>query len=132
MSPIEVTIQSLRINPIHNKWQLMFENQAGHYLPVFLEESQANLIRQEMIKPGSVELGDIEIPSIDFKANRLESVIINDLKGNILKTRLIIQHDNEYLQIDCPVEKAIVLALREGVPILMEDKNIKNKANWEY
>jgi bifunctional DNase/RNase len=129
MSQLGVAIRMLRINPIHNKWELMFEDKAGHYLPVFLDKGQANLIRKEMIKPGSVEPNYVVIAELDFRVDRLESVIVDDLKGGILKTKLIVHHNNKQLQLDCPAEKAIVLALREGIPILMEEKKLKAKAN---
>ena len=129
MSEIEVTIQMLRINPIHNKWELHFKDKAEHYFSVFLDESQAKLIGEEMKRPYSVALADIAIVGIDFKVYKLESVIVDDLKGGVLNTRLTLQYNNKLFQLDCSAEKAIVLALREGVPILMEEKELKVKAN---
>ena len=122
MNLIEVTIQSLRVNPIHNKWELHFKDKDDHYLPVFLEKHQASLIGKEMRKPGSVEPVDVAIAGIDFKVDRLESVIIDDLKRGALNTRLTVKHGNKHLQVEYPVEKAIVLALREGAPIFMEEE----------
>ena len=127
--PVEATVQSLRVNPIHHKWELMFKDTDGHYLPVYQEEYQADLIRKEMIKPGSVEEGEITIDGIDFKIDKLKSVIVNDLKEGILNTRLTVIQNNEQLKLNYPAEKAIVLALRKGAPILMDEKNIKNKSN---
>lgn len=129
MNSIEVTIQSLRVNPIHNKWELHFKDNADHYLPVFLEEHQVSLIGREMRRPGSVEPADVAIAGIDLKVYELESVIVNDLKGEILNTKLTLKHNNKHLKVDYPSEKAIVLALREGAPILMEEEYRSSKAN---
>ena len=125
---VEVAIQSLRVNPIHNKWELHFKDNTDHYLPVFLEEHQASLIGMEMRKPGSVEPADIAIAGIDLKVYKLESVIVDDLKGGILNTRLELKHNDRHLQVDYPAEKAIVLALKEGVPIIMEEDGRNNKS----
>ena len=129
MSEIEVTIQMLRINPIHDRWELQFKDKADHYLPVFLDESQAKLIGEEMKRPYSVAPADIAIAGIDLKVYRLESVIVDDLRGGILNTKLILKYENKHFKLTCTAEKAIVLALREGVPILMEEKELKVKAN---
>ena len=72
-----------------------------------------------MIKPYSLKLSDIAIPDIDFKANRIVSVIIDDLKKGILKTQLVLQLNDVVSQVDYPAEKAIALALKEGIPIVM-------------
>lgn len=69
----------------------------------------------------SVEPADVAIAGIDLKVYRLESVIVNDLKRGMLNTRLELKHNNRHLQVDYPAEKAVVLALRAGAPILMEE-----------
>lgn len=114
---------------MHNRWELHFKDKADHYFPVFLEEHQANLIGEEMRKPGSVSSSDVAIAGIDFRVYKLESVVADDLKGGVLNTRLVLKYKNRHLQVNCPAEKAVVLALKEGVPILMEENGPEIEAN---
>ena len=119
MKQLELTIQSLRVNPIHNKQELMFVDDDEHYLPAYLEEYQADLIRMAMIEPGSVEGNNIAIEGIDFNIDRLEAVIVDGLKEGALNTTLHVTQRSKHIQVSCPAEKAIALALSKGVPMVM-------------
>ena len=105
----------------------MFKDETDHYLPVYPEEYQADLVREEMIKSCSEEEDGIAVDALDFNVDRLESVIVEGLKEGILNTRLIVARNNKNVKLDYPAEKAIVLALRNGVPILIEERNAANK-----
>ncbi len=91
----------------------------GHYLPAYLEEHQADLIRMAMVEPDSIEGNDIAIEGIDFEMDRLESVVIDALKEGALNTTLHVTQRSKHIQVPCPAEKAIALALSKGVPMVM-------------
>ncbi len=143
MGQVRITIESLRRSPLNNKSSLLLKDKATErYISIYLGESEANSIRNALMKPGSSKEGFPSLEEIDFKAHRLKSIIIDRFVDNVFYTKLIVERDNENLKIECPTGQAIVSALREDVPILIDemvldiaelnsvfDKDIKNKEN---
>ena len=80
-----------------------------------------------LIKPNAPKERDPSLEEIDFKTSRLKSIIIDRFVDNVFYTKLIIERDNKCHELRCQTGKAIVLALRQGAPILI-DEVVLNRA----
>lgn len=143
MGQVRMSIESLRRSPLNNKQSLLLKDEATErYISIYIEETEANSIRKLLIKPNALKERGLSLEEIDFKTNRLKSIIIDRFVDNVFYTKLIIVRDNGCHKLECLTGKAIVLALREGAPILIDemvlnkaelnsvfDKDIKNKGN---
>lgn len=122
MGQVRITIESLRRSPLNNKSSLLLKDEATErYISIYIGESEANSIRNALMKPGSSKEGDPSLEEIDFQAHKLKSIIIDRFVDNVFHTKLIVERDNGCHKLECQTGRAIVLALREGAPILIDE-----------
>ena len=128
MGQARMSIESLRRSPLNNKQSLLLKDKATErYISIYIGEPEANSIRKILTEPNaSKERGHL-LEEIDFKTSRLKSIIIDRFVDNVFYTKLIIERDKKCHELRCQTGKAIVLALREGVPILI-DEVVLNRA----
>jgi len=128
MGQARMSIESLRRSPLNNKCSLLLEDEATErYISIYIGESKANSIRKILTKPNAPKERDLSLEEIDFKTSRLKSIIIDRFVDNVFYTKLIIERDNKCHELRCQTGKAIVLALRQGAPILI-DEVVLNRA----
>ncbi len=122
MRQIKMSVESLRQSPVNNRWVLMLRDEAErHYLPVYMGEPQANLIREELVNSGSSKPSDASLAGVDFKVDRLESVTIDRFRDGIFHAKLLLDNDKGSREMECQTAQAIALALRDVVPILVNE-----------
>lgn len=128
MGQARMAIESLRRSPLNNKQSLLLKDDTTkRYISIYIEESEANSIRKILTKPNAPKERDPSLEEIDFKTSRLKSIIIDRFVDNVFYTKLIIERDNKCHELRCQTGKAIVLALRQGAPILI-DEVVLNRA----
>ncbi len=128
MGQARMSIESLRRSPLNNKQSLLLKDEATErYISIYIEETEANSIRKLLTKPNAPKERDLSLEEIDFKTSRLKSVIIDRFVDNVFYTKLIVERDNGCHKLECLTGKAIVLALRQGAPILI-DNVVLNRA----
>ena len=128
MGQARISIESLRRSPLNNKQSLLLKDEATErYISIYIEETEANSIRKLLTKPNAPKERDLSLEEIDFKTSRLKSVIIDRFVDNVFYTKLIVERDNGCHKLECLTGKAIVLALRQGAPILI-DNVVLNRA----
>ena len=96
MGQARMSIESLRRNPLNNKQSLLLKDEATErYISIYIGESEANPIRNALIKPGYPEEDYPSLEEIDFKTSRLKSIVIDRFVDNVFYTKLIIERDND-------------------------------------
>jgi bifunctional DNase/RNase len=117
-----LTIQSLRRSPLNNKQSLLLKDEATErYISIYIGESEANSIGNILINHNAPKEREPSLEEIDFMTSRLKSIIIDRFVDNVFYTKLIIERDNKCHELRYQTGKAIVSALREGVPILIDE-----------
>lgn len=130
MAAVEMEIESVRRNSWSDEWTVnLKEKGAERCLPVYVGSRQASLIGRELQGIGYSELEDyvLCLTGIDTANSKVESVIINRFEGNIFYAKLLLSQHDKHCEVDCPTAVALVLAVRAGAPIFVEEA-VLNKA----
>jgi len=119
----EVMIDSVRYAEVNGKWATILKRKdAYEYFPIYMNASQANIIKRELI-PG--RFGDLWgyqrfLIGRDITGYDLESLIIDEPDGNI-RARLLFRKGDSIMEIECPVAGAIALAFRRKARIFADE-----------
>ena len=121
---IEMTIESMGIDPENYRGVVLLKEQTGkHYLPIWIGYAEANAITvklrgADMPRPLSHDLLCSVIGSL--KAS-VDSVVINELRGDIFYARILLNTSEGRTEVDSRPSDALALAVRTEVPIFVED-----------
>ncbi len=128
MARIDMAINSVRQGRVNNRWLVLLkEKQAERYLPIYVGSLQADVIKRELLKtdPPYPSKYELSLLGIDTASSELVSVIVNRFKNNVFYAKLVLCRHDKYYEVDCPLAKAIGLAVSEEVPILAEEDVLK-------
>ena len=124
MTQIEMIIDSVRRNMLSDMWVVILrEKDAERYLPIYIDSSQADIIKSLLVgtEPAEPVDFDFSVPGVDTSKADIKSVIINRFKNNIFYAKLLFAHHKKSYEVDCPVAKAIALGVKAAVPIFAEE-----------
>ena len=121
---IEMTINSLGISPMNYQRVVLLKEQAGErYLPIWIGPAEADAI--------AVKLQSVDVPrplshdllwSIISSLNAsLDSVVINEIRGDTFYGIIILNARGGQVEIDSRPSDALALAVRARAPIFAED-----------
>ena len=111
---------------------VLLRDQGGtRVLPIMVEEPQARAIELAMhgIKPERPLTHDLLRSVIEQTGNRVDYVVISDLRDEVYYAKIVIDHDR--YRIDSRPSDAIALAMGAGVPIYVEDKLMQASTGGE-
>ena len=121
MPYIEMTIDSLRHAMHKDQWLILLEDKANHrYLPVYVDKAWADAIAKIMMNEMSEEVIDSDIEGRIKQMRDMGSevvLMIDDAGDGVYKARFVRQG----CEIECGVGKGLVMAVRDGVPIVVEN-----------
>jgi len=121
---IEMTIESMGINPENYRGLVLLKEQTGErYLPIWIGSAEANAIAAklqgvDMPRPLSHDLLCSVISSL--KAS-VTSVVINELRAETFCARILLNTSGGQTDVDSRPSDALALAVRAEVPIFAED-----------
>lgn len=133
MAQVEMTIDSVRCGRVNNRCLVLLkEKQVERYLPIYISSSQADVIKREVfeIDPPYPSEYELSLLGIDTASSELVSVIVNRFEKNVFYAKLVLCLHDEYHEVDCPVAKAIALAVSKEVAILAEEDVLKKAGVW--
>jgi len=128
-----MTIDSVRRKDRSEEWSVILKRiDAEVYLPIYVGNYQAHLIRRELISPRpyyyDLNLEDINSLGIDTRFAKLDWVVIDSFLYNAFHARLQLEYRGSVCEIDYPVAKAIALAIRTNALIIVEEQVLKQAA----
>jgi len=130
MAEVEMVIDSVRQSPVNYQWVVILKDKlAERYLPIYIGSSQAEALRRELTDVSLTRpTGDDPI-SRDIKriGSKVRSVKIDKLEDNEFSAKLVLATPSKPYEVDCPLSKALAIAVRAKAPILA-DEAILNKA----
>ena len=125
MAQVEMEIDSVRRGMLKEEWTIVLKERKGkHYLPIFVNKSEADLIGRELLYlikrqlPSfdqelrqkaslDLQLGDIETKiGVSLVSCKLESVIINFSGNNTFPTHLLLTFQDKPYEVDYPDAKS--------------------------
>ena len=125
MADIELTIDALRQAAASNNWVVILREKGGErYLPIWIESSQAEIIRRKMTGSPSGNDNDLlfkataTICKFEIKAVRICK------KTDVFSAYLVADNTATPLQCNCPLEEGLAFALRLGLPIIAGEELI--------
>jgi len=121
---IEMIIDSIRTSLLnYQRVAVLKERTAERYLPIWIGAAEADAI--------AVKLQGISVPRplshdllhsvIGALGATLNSVVINDLKGDTFYAKIILNANGGQTEVDSRPSDALALAVRAGVPIYVEE-----------
>lgn len=121
----EVCIQGLLLDPITNRPVLVLK-EAGEerVLLICIGASEANVIalQLENIPTPRPMTHDLLCGVLESVEGTLKEVRICDHRDDTYFARLIIGHDGKELEVDARPSDAVALALKNGVPVYVNEK----------
>jgi len=130
MAEVEMAIDSVRQSPANLQWVVVLKDKlAERYLPIYIGSSQAEALRRELTDVSLTRPAGDDPISKDIKTigSRISSVKIDNFKDNKFSAKLVLAASGKSHKVDCPVAKALAIAVRAEVPVFA-DKAILNKA----
>ena len=119
----EVTIDSVRHAIVNGKWvTILKRTDADEYFPIYMNASQTNIIKRELIPGRFGDLWGYERFLLGKITNGydLESLVIDEPDGNV-RARLLLRKGDSIMEIECPVAGAIALAFRKKARIFADE-----------
>lgn len=123
MAQVEMTIDSVRRGLLGNQHVVILkEKLAERYLPIYIDPSQADVIKRELMEIGSPRPAhfDLSLDGVDIENFKPVSVIINRFEDNIFYAKLLLKNGNESREVECLPAEALAFGIRKGLPILVE------------
>jgi bifunctional DNase/RNase len=126
-------IDSVRRKDQSEEWAVILrEIDEEVYLPIYVGNYQAHLIRRELISPRpyyyDLNLEDIDNMGIDTRFAKLDWVVIDSFLYNAFHAQLQLEYRGSICEIDYPVAKAIALAIRTNALIIVEEQVLEQAA----
>jgi len=130
MAGIEMVIDSVRQSPVSHQWAVVLkEKLEERYLPVYIGSSQAEALKRELTDSRlSRAIGDDPISrEIKGIGSNVRSVKLDKFDNNMFSAKLVLAAPDKSHEVDCPVAKALAIAVRARASIFA-DEAILNRA----
>jgi len=121
---IEMIIDSIRTSLMnYQRVAILKERAAERYLPIWIGPTEADAIAVKLQgatvrRPLSHDLLHSVIGALGATLN---SIVINELKGDTFYAKIILNVDGGQMEVDSRPSDALALAVRAGVPIYVEE-----------
>jgi len=121
---IEMMIDSIRVSLMnYQRVVILKEKMADRYLPIWIGPAEADAI--------AVKLQDVTVPRplthdllrsvIDALGATINSIIVSELKNDTFYAKIVLNVDGGQMEVDSRPSDALALAVRAGVPILVDE-----------
>jgi bifunctional DNase/RNase len=120
---IEVKINGLFLTQSQASGVILKEMEGNRTLPIIIGEYEAQSIALglEKIKPPRPITHDLTLRFLDTLNAKIERVVVNDLKNNTYYATVFIRRKMKLYEVDSRPSDAIALAVRESIPIFVEE-----------
>lgn len=121
---IEMSFSGLRTCQVDRQPVMLLRQKEGdYYLPIVIGpyEAQAISLGWQKVSTPRPMSHDLIRNMLTHLSAHVTSVYINDFKDGIFYARLIIDADGRHAEVDSRPSDAVALAVRMGVPILVEE-----------
>jgi len=121
---IEMVIDSIRVSVMnYQRVVILKEKTAERYLPIWIGPTEADAIAVKLQgatvpRPLSHDLLHSVIGALGATLN---SIVINELKGDTFYAKIILNVDGGQMEVDSRPSDALALAVRAEVPIYVEE-----------
>ncbi len=129
MSYVEMVIDSLRHAMHKDEWVILLKDKAGQrYLPVYVDKACADMVGKILM---GEECGEVIDAEIEGRIKQMQDkgddvrLLIDDAGDGRFKSRFAGQGDESF-DIECSFGKALAMAMKTGVDILVEKKALTN------
>ncbi len=132
MAQVEMEIEGVRVVLYKYERVINLKEKAGErYLPIWIDASQGDVIAlvrnlEDMLRHERLR-HEFELFGEDLVSSKIESVTINQSESNAFHTKLVVSKYGRSREVDCPVAKAIAIAMLRKAPIFV-DEAILNEA----
>jgi len=132
MAEVEMEIDSVRPALHKNERVVNLKEKAGkRYLPIYIGLSQSDMV----VTATNLENRwlaerfrcEFSLFGTDLCRSKIESVIINQFENNVFYAKLVVSNYGKPREVDCPLAKAIALALVRKARIFV-DEAVLNEA----
>ena len=132
MADIEMVIDSIRESlkkDDQSRVVLLKEKEGARYLPIWIDPAGADAIavKTQGIPVPAVFTHDFACAVIRALGGSLKWAVIDRLVDNAFYAKVVLQTEKEQKEIDCHPSDALAMAVRAGVPILV-DEDVLGKA----
>jgi bifunctional DNase/RNase len=121
---IEVEIDAVRVNlSNYNRVVILREKGSDRCLPIWIGPFEADAItnRLQGTPVARPQTHDLLSATIDQLGGNVRSVTVNDMSNDVYYARIEIDQDGKSIEIDSRPSDALALAVRQEVPIFVED-----------
>ncbi len=127
---IEVKINGLFLTQSQASGVILKELDGDRTLPIIIGEYEAQSIALglENIKPPRPITHDLALSIIEKLGGQIERVIVTDLKNNTYYAIIEIRRKMKLYEIDARPSDAIALAVRQNIPIFVEEEVMQKGA----
>jgi len=127
---IEVKINGLFLTQSQASGVILKELDGDRTLPIIIGEYEAQSIALglENIKPPRPITHDLALNIIEKLGGQIERVIVTELKNNTYYAIIEIRRKNKLYEIDARPSDAIALAVRQNLPIFVEEEVMRKGA----
>lgn len=121
---IELEIDSIRVN-LRNYQRVVILREKGsdRYLPIWIGPFEADAIthRLQGLSGPRPQTHDLLSATIDQLGGHVRAVVVSEMSNDVYYARIEIDQDGKSIEIDSRPSDAIALAVRQEVPIYVED-----------
>ncbi len=127
---IEVKINGLFLTQSQASGVILKELYGDRTLPIIIGEYEAQSIALglENIKPPRPITHDLTLSILETLGARIERVVVTELKNNTYYANIYLRRDKETFKVDSRPSDAIALAVRQNIPIYVEDEVMEKGA----
>ena len=130
MAEVEMVIDALRQSSVNHQWVVILKDKLEErYLPVYIGSAQAETIKRELIDvstPRPLD-NDLIYREIFTKCSEVKVVKLHKFEDNRFYAKLVLAAPGKSHEVDCPVAKALAIAVRVRASIFA-DQAMLNKA----
>ncbi|MBD1401482.1 bifunctional nuclease family protein [Pelovirga terrestris] len=123
--PIAVEVGGVGTNPVTRSAAVLLYAQAeNRVLPIFIGSAEAGAISRYLdgVYTPRPMTHDLISNLLDVFAGQLERVVVSDFRDSTYFALLVIRLDDKVIRVDARPSDAIAVALKQGVPIVVERK----------
>lgn len=123
MNRIEMVIDSVRTELLYYQCVVLLKDKSEQrYLPIYLRKADGEEIRNLSEGKEAADPSYFDYLSLSVTAPaKPASIVIDRLDGSIFRSKVEYLQDSNLRGFDCSAAKAIALALKEKVPIYVEE-----------
>ncbi len=127
---VEVKINGLFLTQSQASGVILKEIKGDRTLPIIIGEYEAQSIALglENIKPPRPITHDLALNIVGSLEGQIERVIVTELKNNTYFAIIQIRRDTKLYEIDSRPSDAIALAVRQNIPIFVEEEVLQQGA----